>query len=117
MNLREKQFLFSRLKSEFILWVIARGYDVVTGEVLRTKQQALWNREKGLGIANSLHTKALAVDLEFLKDGTWPRGNNQDHDEHFESFAKKWDSLHYLCRSGYSFNDPYHFSITHGGVS
>ncbi len=116
MTLREKQFLFSQLMAEFISWTYLQGYAIIIGEVLRTKQQALWNQKKGLGIANSLHIKALAADLEFFKDGEWLRGDNSDHDKYFKALGKKWASMHYLCRSGYSFGDPYHFSITHGGV-
>lgn len=47
------------------------GYFVTLGEAWRSPEQAQWNAEHGKGIANSLHTQRLAIDLNlFLPDGT-----------------------------------------------
>ena len=113
-EIQDKQFLFSKLLGEFLVWLNEQGYDVVVGEVLRTKEQAKLNAKKGVGIANSLHIKCLAVDIELFIDGTWLRGDTDPDD--FEALADKWESMHHLCRAGFRFGDPYHFSETHAGV-
>jgi len=47
------------------------GYSVTFGEAYRTPEQAAWNAARGIGIGNSLHTRRLAVDLNFFKSGIY----------------------------------------------
>lgn len=114
MTLGEKQRLFTRLIAELIQWAYENGYELTFAEAYRTPEQAALNAERGTGIANSLHTQRLAVDLNLFIDGEYKT----------DSFAHKplgeyWESLDPACRWGGRFTRPdgNHFSITHNGVS
>ena len=112
MNLREKQSLFVKL-----LWRLLRtaehlDYEVTLGEAYRTKQQAEWNAEQGVGIANSVHCQRLAVDLNLFKHGRLLSAT-----EDYAELGAQWKMLDQLCRWGGDFAKPDggHFSLWHGG--
>src|SRR6185312_8014783 len=47
------------------------GYGVTLGEAWRSPEQAALNASHGTGIAHSLHTERLAIDLNLFKDGLY----------------------------------------------
>ena len=114
MSLGSKQELFSSLVPGLINEAISLGYGVRIGEVYRAPEQARLMAERGLGIANSNHTRKLAIDLFLSIDGrvTW---NLQD----YQKLGDYWKAQHELCRWGGDFRtrDGVHFSLEHNGVA
>ena len=112
MTLGEKQRLFTRLVGQLIARIYASGYEATFGEAYRTREQAILNAQNGTGIANSLHTDRLAIDLNLFRDGTY-----LTRTEDWEPFGVFWEGLHEDCRWGGRFTKPdgNHFSITFGG--
>jgi D-alanyl-D-alanine carboxypeptidase len=120
MTLIEKQHLFMRLLGEFLVWVYQQpGYALAGGELQRKQAQALLNAAAGVGIANSLHLRGLAIDLMLFIEGVY-----QTNSEAYRPLGEKWKSMHPLARWGGDFKDPRgnpkpdgdHFSIEHEGV-
>ena len=89
MSLNSEQFEFSRDVSLLILWAQAEGYDISLGEAFRTKEQSQLNEDAGVGIANSNHTRRLAVDLNLFMDGTYLT-ETEDH----RPLGEYWQTLH-----------------------
>lgn len=113
MTLREKQSVFARLVASLILRAYRDGYELTFGETYRTPEQAALNAKQGKGIANSLHTQRLAIDLNLFKDGTYLSST----DAH-RPLGEWWEGLstpEYQCCWGGRFNDGCHYSIAHGG--
>lgn len=110
MTLREKQSLFVRLVAELIQFATLEGYDLTFGEAWRTPEQAALNAKSGKGIKNSLHIDRLAIDLNLFKDGKYLTGV-EGHDV----LGAWWEKLHPLCRAGFRFGDPNHYSLEHEG--
>ena len=106
MTLSEKQRLFSKLLADLIQWAYKQGFEVTMGECFRTPEQAALNAQKGSGIANSLHTKRLAVDLNLFVEGQY-----QPTTEAHRPLGEYWESLHPLCRWGGRFNDGNHYEL------
>lgn len=111
MTLLESQFLFMRLLPKLIDAAHELGYNVTAGELFRTPEQAALNAKAGKGIANSLHTKRLAIDLQLFKDRTYLTDPAP-----YTELGKRWEAMHELCRAGYHFGDSNHYSVTFGGV-
>lgn len=120
MTLGQKQRLFVELVGKLIAWAYANDYEFSFAEAYRTPEQAALNAQKGSGIANSLHTKRLAIDLNLFTDLSW----HGDEDiyairtEQYKPLGTFWKSLHPLCRWGGDFSRPdgNHFSMEHEGV-
>jgi hypothetical protein len=110
MTLREKQSLFVQLVAQLILEAQMRGYALTFGEAYRTPEQAARNAQTGKGIANSLHTQRLAIDLNLFKDGRF-----LDSTEAHRPLGEWWEQQHTLCRWGGRFKDGNHYSLEHGG--
>ena len=110
--LREKQSRFVRYVGRLITFSVNAGYDLTFGECYRTPQQAQWNAEHGLGIANSLHTERLAIDLNLFRNGDLVTGVSD-----YQPLGEFWESLSTDCAWGGRFAKPdqYHFSIAHDG--
>ena len=106
MTLSEKQRLFSKLLADLIQWAYKQGFEVTMGECFRTPEQAALNAQKGTGIANSLHTKRLAVDLNLFVEGQY-----QPTTEAHRPLGEYWESLNPLCRWGGRFNDGNHYEL------
>jgi len=70
-NPRSTPAPLSTLVAKLIDWAYAQGYQLTAGELYRPSEQAALNAAKGSGIAHSLHTQRLAVDLQLFKDGTY----------------------------------------------
>lgn len=71
LTLRQKQSIFVTLVAKLIIEAHTRAYDLTFGEAYRTPEQAALNTKKGTGIAKSLHTQRLAIDLNLFKDGAF----------------------------------------------
>lgn len=113
MTLREKQSVFVRLVASLILRAYREGYELTFAEAYRTPEQAALNAKNGKGIANSLHTQRLAIDLNLFKDGTYLSST-----EAHRPLGEWWEALstpEYQCCWGGRFNDGNHYSIAHGG--
>lgn len=119
LSLGEKQRLFAYLVAELIIWAYDNGLQFSFSEAYRTPEQAALNAKKGSGIANSLHTKRLAIDLNLFtdkdKDGTF---EYEADSTAYTAVGQFWKSLHPLCRWGGDFSRPdgNHFSLEHEGV-
>lgn len=112
MTLSEKQQLFTQLVAQLIGWAGEHGYQLTFGEAYRTPEQAKLNAKNGSGIANSLHTQRLAVDLNlFIK------GEYQTQTEDYLPLGEYWESLGGSWGGRFkSRPDGNHFSLEHKGV-
>jgi hypothetical protein len=112
-TLGQKQRRFTQYVALLIQYAYARGYELSFGEAYRTPEQARLNAKAGTGIANSLHTLRLAIDLNLFKDGQYLARS-----EDYEPLGKFWEALAPDCCWGGRFSRPdgNHFSITHNGV-
>ncbi len=113
MTLGEQQRLFARLVGEFLVWTFDNGYELTFGECYRTPEQAALNAQQGTGIANSLHTQRLAIDLNLFVGGVFQTGL-----EAYRPLGQTWKGMHPLCRWGGDFSKPDadHFSMEYQGV-
>lgn len=112
-TLHQRQVLHTLCMSELIAWAASQGYELTEGECYRTPQQAALNAASGAGIAHSLHSDRLAVDLIlFHKGDPQPRPAAD-----YKPLADYWLTLDPLCSAGYYFHsvDADHFSITYQG--
>ena len=113
MTESEQQRLFVKLVGQFIGWCYDNGYELTFGEAWRTPQQAALNAKAGIGIANSLHTQRLAVDLNL-----WQGGQYITDPTAYKPLGDQWKTMHELACWGGDFKsvDADHFSMTFGGV-
>lgn len=113
MTLGQHQRRFTQLVGQLIAWCYANGYELTFGEAFRTPEQATWNAEHGSGIANSLHTERLAVDLNLFKDGIF-----QTELESYRPLGDYWKTLDPDCAWGGDFTKPDadHFSLSYNGI-
>ncbi len=88
------------------------GYEVTYGEAYRPPEQAALMAAQGKGIANSLHTQRLAIDLNLFRDGVYLSSS-----EAHRPLGEWWEKQHDLCRWGGRFKDGCHYSLAHGGRS
>jgi len=108
--MREKQELFAGNVARLIAFIFAQGYTCTLSEAYRTKEQAEWNAQKGIGSANSLHCKRLAIDLNIFKDGVYLTKSDD-----YEFAGEYWYSIHEDNRWGGAGGDGNHFSMTDTG--
>lgn len=111
MKLGESQEKFCELLGQLINEAYKRGYSLRLGEGLRTPEQAALYAAQGKGIALSLHTVKLAVDLNVFKNGLFLTSGIQ-----FKDLGEYWESLHPNCNWGGRFNDGNHFSFSWEGM-
>lgn len=113
LKLSEKQRIFVWNLHSLIAWTYDQGYELTLGEAFRTPEQAALNAQSGSGIANSLHTRRLAIDLNLFRNGEW-----MQHSEDFRPLGQYWKTLHELNCWGGDFQkaDGNHFSMTDGGI-
>ncbi len=100
MKLQEQQFLFALDVAKLIQFAASQGLWITLDEAYRTPEQAALNAAKGIGIADSLHCKRLAVDINLYRDGVYlfkPRD--------YYALATFWESLGKQNRAGYFFTD------------
>ena len=109
MKLWKKQAIFSRYLADLLFFIDAKGYFVSIDEVFRTPEQAKLYEQQGKGIANSLHCKKLAADLNiFDKDGRLLATKKE-----YEPFGEYWESLYEFNRWGGNWTrvDSRHFEM------
>jgi len=70
MILGDQQRRFLPFVARLIDYAYSQGFELTAGELYRTPEQAALNAKSGAGIAHSLHTQRLAVDLQLFKDGS-----------------------------------------------
>jgi len=113
MTLREKQSCFARLVAKLLLEAETMGYSVTLGEAYRSQEEALRQFGVGRGIACSLHTDRLAIDLNLFLDGVWLT-RTEDHRQLGEWWERQsTDDL--ICCWGGRFGDGNHYSLEHKG--
>jgi len=121
VSLVEKQVLFAKLLGRLLSYATEQGIFCTMGECYRSPAVAQLNALKGIGIANSLHTQRLAVDLQlFRPDGpdAWTYLAAGTEPE-YAKLGDFWCSLTDLCRWGGHFRpkpDYDHYSLTHNGA-
>lgn len=113
MTLGEQQRRFLPLVAKLIEYAYAQGYELTAGELYRTPEQAALNAAKGSGIAHSLHTQRLAVDLQLFKDGVYLTDPAA-----YRPLGDFWKALDAEACWGGDFKtvDADHFSLTFGGI-
>lgn len=99
-KLSQIQQTFSKDVLKLLQHISDSGYDFTLGELFRTPEQAAINEIQGTGIANSLHCKRLAIDINLFKDGVYLQDTND-----FEQFESFWKSLNQHNRWGGRFTD------------
>ena len=105
---------FAQAAANLIQKAAELGYAVTLGEAWRSPEQARWNAEHGTGIAHSLHTDRLAIDLNFFKDGLYI-----DDGSKLTDIGEWWESLGPRYCWGGKFNhlpDGNHFSLSPDGA-
>ena len=113
LTLFDKQKIFLRNQALLVLWLYDNGYGATGGELYRTPEQAKLNEASGKGIANSAHTRRLAIDIHLFLGNQFLTDSKR-----YEHAGRYWESLHVLNRWGGDFRKPdgNHFSMEHEGV-
>ena len=115
MTLGEKQRLFTKCVGQLINWTYQQpGYELTLGDAYRSPEQAALNAKNGSGIAKSLHTQRLAIDLNLFINCVY-----QADSAAYKQLGDFWKSLDAGCCWGGDFttrSDGNHFSITNDGV-
>ncbi len=101
MKLSDHQWEFIKDVARLIGWADSNGYKLTGAELYRTPEQAALNAKKGTGIADSLHTKRLAVDFNLFIDGKY-QTDSMAH----KPLGDYWKSLSPLNRWGGDFSRP-----------
>lgn len=107
--LRAKQSIFVKNIASLIDYVYANGFELTFGDAYRSPEQAALYAKQGKGIADSLHCKRLAIDLNLFKDGKYLTDK-----ESYVQFGAYWKSLHPANRWGGDFKklvDSVHFEM------
>ena len=110
-ELLNKQQQFSKMLSQFLIWLFANDYEVTFGEVKRTKEQAEENASKNIGILKSLHLISLAVDLNLFKNGQFLTDPND-----YQLAGEYWESIGGSWGGRFKNVDADHFSLAYNGV-
>lgn len=112
LSLRQKQSLFAQLVARLIIEADRQGFAVTFAEAYRSPEEAARLAKLGKGIAASLHTQRLAIDLNLFRDGEYLTST-----EAHRPLGEWWERQDPFCRWGGRFNDGNHYSLTHGGRS
>lgn len=116
-ELQRKQAKFSTYVAMLILQAGEMGYDVTLGEAWRSAEQAAFktkiNAEKGIGIAASLHSQRLAIDINLFRGGKFLTDPAD-----YAQLGSWWEGQCRDCRWGGNFKrkDAVHFSFEHNGI-
>lgn len=110
MTLLEAQFLFAKLLPRLLDRAVELGYGITMGEVWRSTATARVMAEQHRGIAHSLHTDRLAVDINLFHGAEYIT----DSETH-RVLGEWWEQLHPACRWGGRFRDGNHYSVSPDG--
>lgn len=113
LTLRQMQSLFALKVSQLIAHAYLQGYEVTFGEAWRPPATALYYADQGKGIANSLHTVRLAIDLNLFRNGKY-LSSTEAHRTLGEWWEKQSDARVTCCWGG-RFGDGNHYSFAYGG--
>ena len=100
-NLQIAQFQFIQNVAKLIEYIFDNNHLCTLGEAWRSKEQALLYAKQGKGIADSLHCKRLAIDLNLFDRNEKYLTDSKD----YEQFGIYWESLHPDNRWGGRFKD------------
>lgn len=107
-TLREKQTRFALMFSHLIQHAVNEGFEITLGEVYRPPETAKIFAQRKIGIAGSLHTSRLAVDVMLFKGQKYlTKGSD------YEFLGVWWESIGGTW--GGRFGDGNHFSLAHAG--
>ncbi len=109
MKLSQRQAIFAQNVALLLQHIASKGFLVTFGEAFRTQEQANIYAQAGKGIADSLHCKRLAVDLNLINDEGIYLPDSKD----YKQFGLYWESLNDLNRWGGRFKriDGNHFQM------
>ena len=110
-TLHELQTHFAKMVAQLIFKATDMGYQVTFGEAYRTPEQAAANAKKGIGIAHSLHTDRLAVDLNLFKDGKFLTDAPD-----YLPLGEWWEGIGGNWGGRFKMVDADHFSLSPDGV-
>jgi hypothetical protein len=113
MTLRQKQSRFTVLVAKLVLKAESLGYETTFGEAWRSPEEAARLAKAGKGIAQSLHTQRLAIDLNLFKDGRYLSST-----EAHRPLGEWWERQSgdgVTCAWGGRFSDGNHYALAHGG--
>lgn len=88
MTLSDHQWEFLKDVATLICFAEEHGYKLTGSELYRTPEQAQLNAQKGIGIADSLHSQRCAIDLNLFINGQY----RADSDAH-KPLGEFWESL------------------------
>ncbi len=108
-KLLEQQQRFAAMVATLIAQAQHLGYQVTLGEAFRTPEAAALNAQQGDGIANSLHTKKLAIDLQLFHGAMYLKSSLD-----YEPLGLWWEQQGGSW--GGRFGDYDHFSLSYEGV-
>jgi hypothetical protein len=109
-TLGDLQKKFTLMVSHLISWAYDNGFALTFGEAFRTPEQCAINVKSGAGIAHSLHTERLAVDLNLFVGGLY-----QAESSAYEPLGTYWESMGGSWGGRFSKPDGNHFSLAYGG--
>lgn len=104
MSLSKQQQLFVRKVAQLIIWANNKGYEMTFGDAYRSQEQANKNAALGIGSANSLHVKRLAIDFNLFKDGVYLTGTEQ-----YKELGEYWESIGGVWGGRFKRGDGNHF--------
>jgi hypothetical protein len=113
MTLRQKQSIFALRVARLILKANEMGYEVTFAEAYRSPEEAARQAKAKKGIAQSLHTQRLAIDLNLFKDGVY-LSSSESHRPLGEWWERQSTEGADCCWGG-RFHDGNHYSIAHDG--
>ena len=96
MSLNKKQFQFSWMVGQLIIFAYMNGYEIQLGDAYATTGH----------IKNSFHGKHLAIDINLFKDGVYLT-NTADHlllGDFWQSIGGTWGGM-------FDRNDGNHYSL------
>lgn len=103
MTLQQKQSVFAKNVAILINHIYDNGHCVTFADAYRSPEAAALNAKDGKGIADSLHCKRLAIDLNLFDMG----GKYLTEKSDWECFGLYWESLHPMNRWGGFFVEKY----------
>jgi hypothetical protein len=90
LTLEDRQEIFAKNVSSLIIYLFGAGYRCSLGEVYRTPEQAAFYAKVGKGIADSLHCKRLAIDINLFNSANVYLQDSKD----YEPLGLFWEKLH-----------------------
>ena len=111
MLLHDRQIAFTKNVGLLIAFIYSKNYSATFGDAFRSAEQAALNAASGKGIANSLHCKRLAIDLNLFDAA----GSYVTDKASYEPFGIYWKTLSPLNKWGGDFVhlvDSNHFEMT-----